>query len=139
MKRILFIMLLLVTTNGMAQTKKDNVFILPGLPLEKIKSVLFLNGYSIENNDTTYISTSSKEAGLSAMAVKLMFYRTDTATYLKALAKLTVSINFGGVKTEDDFAPLTFAGAKSSPNKRAWYEVDKIAKALSSNVTYAKQ
>lgn len=48
--------------------------------MEPIKNVLFKNGYTITNNDMSYVPTSSKEIKNASMAVKLMILKTHTST-----------------------------------------------------------
>lgn len=140
MKRMLLIISVLFATNCIAQTKKDNTIILPGfIETSKIKGVLFQNGYSIISDDSSYISTSSKEINKVSMSVKLMILKTDTATFIKGLTKSTVNIKIFGSELESDYAQLSFMGMKGSPYRRAWEEMDKIAKLISPNVGYIKQ
>src|SRR5688500_20060365 len=93
MKTLLLLLSLAIATNGISQVKKDNTIILPAVSAEKIKDVLFLNGYTTTSTDTTYIATTSKEISKSSMLVKLMFLKTaDGRTFLKGLSKYTSSI-----------------------------------------------
>lgn len=107
--------------------------------MEAIKKTLFLNGYSLISNDSTYISTTSKEIDKAAISVKFMILKSDSITYLKGLIKSTLELELGGVTLKDDYSRLSFIGEKNSPLRRAWNEMDMIAKLLSPTITYSKQ
>lgn len=140
MKNLLLpLMLLFIAVNSMAQVKGNNTIILPAISLSTIKNILFQNGYTITSNDTAYISTSSKELSNVSMAVKLMIQKRDSLTLVKGLTKATLSLQIFGVETNEDFSQLDFGGQKNSPYRKAWLEMDRIAKLLSPNITYATQ
>lgn len=134
MKKLLLALFLPVAC--FSQKKGDNTIKLPYANYNTIKSILFRNGYTFANNDTTYLTTSSKEMKKVSIAIKLMIERTDSCTYIKGLIKPTLSIQIYGVKTESDFEDLTFRGAKSSPIRNAWNEMNRIANIISSQIIY---
>lgn len=139
MKKLIFIAGLLISLTGMAQNKKDNTIILSGpVSMGDIKRVLFENGYSIIGNDTAYISTSAKGLPKYDIALKLMILKSDNTTQIKGLEKITLP---GKLFENDEYESLYFGGMKGSFLRKAWEEMDKIAKQLSSNasITYAKQ
>lgn len=141
MKHILTILILFIaTTVCNAQSKGDNTIVIDStVNLNDVKTVLFQNGYMIQGTDSIFITTSSKEMSKDAVAVKLMLLKTDTALYVKGLFKPTLSLQIWGVKTESDFEQLYFGGEKRSPFRKAWNEMDRIAKLLSSKIKYVKQ
>lgn len=55
------------------------------------------------------------------------------------LFKSLISLSIGSAKIEDDYNQIEYRGMKGSETLEAWNEMDKIAKLLSSNVTYIKQ
>lgn len=138
MKNLFLIVCMLSFTSGFSQSKKDNTIILPFVSWDLIKSTLFQNAYSIQG-DSVYISTSSKELKNVAVAVKMMILRTDTATYIKGLCRPTISLSFGGVQLNSDFEQLYFGGEKGSGLRKAWLEMDRVARLLSPDIRYAKQ
>ena len=137
--KLTLILLLLVNT-VFAQEKKDNAIIAGPVSYNTIKSTMFDNGYTLENNDTTYISTTSKEIPKGNMSVKFMIKRLDSNTVITALGRYTIEINIGGISTGPaDYERVDFRGMKGGPLKLAWAEMDRIAKLLSPLVTYAKR
>lgn len=136
----LALVLVLLINTAFAQDKKDNVIIAGPVPYNIIKSSLFQNGYTFENNDTTYITTTSKELSKGNMSVKFMFIRSDSNTVISALGRYTIAIVVGGISTApSDFERIDYRGMKGSPIKLAWAEMDRIAKLISPIVTYDKR
>lgn len=132
--------LFIITSNGYSQTKGDNTIIIPkDISSMEIKGWLFNNGYSINNIDTLFISTAEKTVDRSAMIIKLMIARMNGNTYLKAQGRTSSTITVYGATVQDDFSPVEFRGAKSSPNMQAWNELNRIVKAISDSVIYVKQ
>lgn len=135
MKILLIIFLLPSVAVSFAQKKKDNVIIITGfIHAAKIKDVLFRNGYAINNSDTSYFTTEAKAHPTAGTTIKLIILKTDTITYVKGLNRLT-----GRYFANDDFEQLYLGGMKGSFQRVAWDEMDKIAKQMSPNITYAKQ
>ena len=129
--------LLFISSSAFAQNKKDNIIILPGYhSLAEIKNVLFKNNYAIINNDTSYLSTSSKEIG--NMTVKLLINRTDTSTMIKGMGKYQYEIQTSPLETTSDFSLLYFGGMNKSPLRKAWQEMERVAKQISPNIQYSK-
>lgn len=128
-------LLLLIPFNSLAQKKGDNIIILHNTNYKAIKSVLFQNNYIVENDDTSYINTASRQIPKTAAIVKLMFQITDTAVYLKGLLKPIITL----VKGDYDFMPVNFRGAKGSQMRDSWNELNRIALILSKEVVYKKQ
>ena len=136
----LTLILLLLVNSAFAQEKRDNIIIADPVPYSTIKSTLFQNGYTFENNDTTYITTTSKELSKGNMSVKFMFIRSDSNTFISALGRYTIAIVAGGISTApSDFERIDYRGMKGGPIKLAWAEMDRIAKLLSPVVNYGKR
>lgn len=124
-------LLLFICLPVFAQSKKDNTITIPCfVPLDKIKTVLFQNGYVAEG-DTSFLITNPKELTLYSESVKILIHRTDSNVSLRGLFKAKLLI--------EDFSPVEFFGAKKSIVREAWDELDKIAKQLSENIIYSKQ
>jgi hypothetical protein len=138
MKKLLLI-IIVVPVLGLAQNKNDNTIVLPVVSFNTIKSVLFDNGYSLLNEDTIFITSTSKETKLLPFSLRFMINRSGQQTYLKALYRKTIDISLMGETTNPDFTELDFSGMKNSPYRRAWDEVDRIAKQISTNVSYTKR
>ena len=133
MKKLLI--LLFISSSAFAQNKKDNTIVLPGYhSLSEIKDVLFKNNYAITNTDTAYLATSSKEIG--ATSIKLLINRTGDAIMIKGLIKYQYEIKASTVETASDFTPLYFGGMNKSPLRKAWNEMDKVAKQISPDIEY---
>ncbi len=139
MRKLLLLTILLFPGLCFCQNKGDNTIKLPYANYIMIKSILFKNGFSLTNSDTSFLTTSSKEMEHVSVAIKLMVERNDSSVFIKGLIKPTLSIQIYGVKTESDFENLTFGGAKSSPLRKAWNEMERIAMLISPNFVYLKQ
>lgn len=137
MKNLLFV-LLIISGGIKGQTKGDNTIKLPYTAYDSVKFALFKNGYNL-NSDTSYIITSEKPVSGTAIVMKLLIFRTKDATFIKGQIKPMVSLELSGTKTESEFSNLLFTGGKSSPIRKTWNEMDRIAKFISSQVNYLKQ
>jgi len=133
------LLLLLIPAFCFSQNKGDNAISVPYASYNSIKSTLFNNGYTLINNDTVYLATSSKQVPNSAIALKMIIFRSDSLTYVKGLIKPTVTLQLYGTNVDADFTDLTFKGSKNSPIRKVWNEMDKIAKQISPNVEYLNQ
>ena len=139
MKWMLFVFFFAVSVAVKAQTKGDNTILLPAnLSAETMKSILFQNGYSTEGTDN-FLSTSSKQPNKTAVSVKFMIMKSDTAIILKGLFKSVISLSFGGTKIDEDYETIQFRGSKSSLYMEAWNEMNRIARSISQNIKYTKQ
>ncbi len=139
MKWMVFLFFCAVGVAVKAQTKADNTISLPAnLSTETIKSILFQNGYSTEGTDN-FLSTSSKQPNKTAVSVKFMFMKTDTAIIMKGLFKSVVSLSFGGAKIDEDYETIQFKGSKGSLYMEAWNEMNRLARLISQNIKYTKQ
>ncbi|CAN5576186.1 hypothetical protein BH10BAC2_BH10BAC2_10230 [soil metagenome] len=136
MKQILFAFLLLLSFSCHAQKKGDNTFLFPpSVPIDRFKIVLFQNGYSIENNDTVYLSTDTKAVPKTSVIMKFIVAKTDTAIFLKGMVKPAVTLgNF-----QADFSVAYFGGMKGSQVRDSWNEANRIALLIDSSVRYLKQ
>lgn len=132
------ILLLLIPVFGYSQKKGDNQIVISSQNYNKIKLVLFQNGYTLQNNDTVYLTTTSKELKKVSIALKFMILRSDSNTIIRGMIKPTISLQFYGTKTESDFEPLVYKGAKGSPIRKAWEEMERIAQLLSNQIMYTK-
>ena len=139
MEKLLFALLLLIPSFCFSQTKGDNTISIPHASYSDIKSALFNNGYTLINSDTVYLATSSKQVPNSAIALKMIIFRSDSLTYIKGLIKPTVTLQLYGTSVDTDFTDLAFKGSKNSPIRKVWSEMDKIAKQVSPNVEYLNQ
>ncbi len=138
MKKLL-ILLLFTPFFCFSQSKGDNTINLSYVEYDSVKFMLFKNGYNLNNNDSTYITTSPKTIKGTAIALKLLIYRTNNETFIKGLIKPVVSLELLGTKTDTEFSELYFGGGKNSPMRKTWNEMDRIAKLFSNNIGYLKQ
>lgn len=122
----------LLSQFSFAQKKGDNTIIIHDkITSVKIVQVLFDNGYVIDKNDSSFVSTEYKN--VSAISLKLAFNLRDTITVMKGFGKMT----FMHEKTENMI--INNIGMKGSPARKVWNEIDRIAKLLGSELEYVKQ
>jgi len=135
-----FYLLLFLPCLCFAQKKGDNTIKINAVvPSSLLKEVLFNSGYSIESSDTFYLTTSARELPKNVISLKIMVAKKDSTTIFKALYKSGLMVNTGMFQLENQFASLTFGGAKNSSYRKAWEELDRIVKLISSNIIYLKQ
>ncbi|MEP6845612.1 MAG: hypothetical protein ABI861_06400 [Panacibacter sp.] len=140
MKYFFLIIIMFLQIVSFAQKKKDNtIVLLDDVTLSKIKTILFQNGYSIENNDSLYINTTPQQVAKTAAIVKFLIARTETAIYIKGLVKPVVDIQFGETKVSNDFSIIYYGGMKGSILKDSWNELQRISLLLSDNIKYIQQ
>jgi hypothetical protein len=121
-----------------SQKKKDNVIIVHDhISPVKIKSVLFDNGYMVNNNDSILITTEGKNFG--GYSLKIGVKINDSTTTIKGWAKSDFTTILLNVPVNQEYEPIYYGGMKGSLLKACWSEIDKIAKALSDKIEYAKQ
>lgn len=129
-----------MAANCIAQKRDDNTVIVHGnFSTAQIKTALFMSGFKMEGTDTTIISTTSKELAEYAYSIKLLLLRTDTAIFMKGLARHTKNITLFNATSNSDYQTLAFVTLKHSPERLAWNEMMKVAKELSNTISYIKQ
>src|SRR5690349_920358 len=127
MKYFLFVIASMLGDGVKGQTKLDNTLIVRDfVSMSKIKEVLFNNGYSVEGADTNYFSSSVKAVKNSYVAVKMLFYKTDTSLTIKGLYK-TSGVIFLGAELMPDLEPIKYVKSQKGTTMQSWNEVDKIA------------
>lgn len=139
--KLLISALLLFPSMCFSQKKRDNTIVIPyKVSIEKIKSILFKNSYNLDGNVSLFFITQGKSLSTSAVEIKLMFHRTDSATYIKGIFKSQVKISlFGKIPADNDFQEIFFGGMKRSQLRESWIEVDRIAKLIGLPVLYIKE
>jgi virulence-associated protein VapD len=120
---------------------KDDNSIVINEPIffDRIKQTLFDNGFLISNSDSVFISTSEINLSGTSFAIKFVINKQDSVTIFKGFIKSLLEINMYGVKSTSEFTPVIFKGPKNGDLKKGWYEMDKIAKKLSQNISYVKR
>lgn len=133
MKNIfILITLLFLSKYSIAQKNKDNTIIVHGyVDYNKLKNVLFDNGFIPTNSDTTFISTNYKQMGLNG-EVSLMIKRTDTATTFKGL----IFVEFSGSTPLK--GQLENIGEKVSVYRKGFLKMKEIANSFNLPVTYLR-
>jgi hypothetical protein len=137
MKAITIILLCFFIVTGVnGQKKYDNTFILPGkYSVQKVKSVLFQNGYSFENStDSFFLFTTPWQLEKNAfdLMVKINFQFTDTALFMIVMYKF---LDQGG---SQDYKKVEYYPVFKKPGMY-WKEMERIARLISPDVYYLKQ
>lgn len=103
---------------------------------DKCLGVLFENGYGIvsSDKDTGNITTTEKESKYGTL--KLMILIKDYQVLLRGSFNNNVSISMYGVTSESSFIDISNYGTKNSPLKRAFEDMDNIAKQIGTNIEY---
>lgn len=117
---------------SIAQKKGDNTIIVHGsVNFNKLKEVLFDEGFIPSNSDTSFITTNYKSMGWNG-EVSYMIKRTDSTVTFKGL----VFVEFSGL------TPLKTAlentGEKISVFRVGFANMSKIATSFGLPVTYLK-
>jgi hypothetical protein len=123
------LLLLLFPLLSFAQKKHDNTIIISHyIAPAKIKSILFSQGYTFTNTDTSFISTDYKRVGLLA-SLELNIMVTDSVIYIK-----------GNTKTEqpDNISPTEYIKILGLVGTD-WVEMKRIAELLSDTFAYTKE
>lgn len=131
MKYLFVFAFILFSQLSFAQKKGDNTIIIhEQINKAKVIEVLFNNGYIVDKNDSSFVSTDFTSVGASHL--KLAFNLKDTITAMKAWVRMTFI-------SQTELLPVSNAGAKGSAIRKAWDEMNKIAKLLGSELEYVKQ
>lgn len=128
----LFIFLASLNNILIAQKKGDNTIIVQGfVDYNKIKEVLFDNGFVSANSDTSFISTNSKAMGYLGEVTYIM-KKTDSTLTIKGFVEATLD----GFSTGKD--PLENKGEKGTVYRVGFATMSKIANSFGLPVSYLK-
>lgn len=143
MKKLLLIAGLLISLNGMSQKNKENTIIAAGVTFRQAVNVLLDNGYIIDKLDSNFytIKTEYKKFCPDCLPQILLNIRIkDTFAVIKGTWKSDGGILAKALVGHDvDEMFFDVMNEKGKVPQMCFKEMDRIAKLLSSNVTYTKQ
>lgn len=133
------LLILLIPTITQAQQKGSTKIMAKadtaGL-FNKVALYLFDRGCTFETKDYALgvISTGALSSKKYSTSVKLRIRFTDSS--FTVTGYIVSDIELFGVKSGD--IQVSFSGAKKSPMRDAWNEMDELAKKFSTQITYAQ-
>jgi hypothetical protein len=135
----LILLLILFPMCLAAQEKKDTKIIVhvdTTGAINKIKSALFENGYTVESQDDSFIASTEKS--IDGCSVKIRTLLKSDHIVITGQVANDVTISLGGVKAERTFSQVYYGGMKGSPLRIAWNEVVRFAKMIGTDITFSK-
>jgi hypothetical protein len=138
MKYILSASFLMCTLFSFAQEKKDSKIIVTPVDtsglFDKVVKALLENDYDLETKDREagFITTKDKDLKKYAFKNKIRVQLKDSCLVFTAKERAGFQSILG-----DTYMDVSFIGAKNSPMREAWNDMDSIAKQLGT-VTYSK-
>lgn len=109
--------------------------------LDKLIMTLFDRGYTIESKDEKLkiLSTKEKSSKKYATLIKIRASVNDTAIVFTGLIALGFDIELFGVRDhQPSYSEISYYGAKKSPLRDAWNELDAIARMFGDRIVYSK-
>lgn len=109
--------------------------------MDKLTKTLFDYGFTIDNKDEKLKLLSTKERTLKKYnaLVKIRASINDTAVLFVGDIALGFDIELFGIRNhQPSYSEIYYGGAKKSPLREAWNEMDAIAHKVGDNITYAK-
>jgi hypothetical protein len=99
--------------------------------LDKIASILYDKGYTIENKDekVKFISTKERQGQKWSTYYKVRARINDTAIIFTG----QIALNKNG-----DYWDVDYRGSKVSALREAWNELDALARKFGNNIVYSK-
>lgn len=152
MKILLFILFFSVlgvkaqtAANGQPPKKASKIIVLvkdsANTLLDKVTKVLFDYGYTIENKDEKLklISTKERSSKKYSTLTKIRASINDTSLVLASDIALGFSVElFGTRDLQPSYSAVYYGGAKKSPLREAWNELDTIARMFGDKIVYSK-
>ena len=109
--------------------------------MDRITVALFDRGYIIESKDEKLkiLSTKEKSSKKYATLIKIRASVNDTAIVFTGVIALGFDIElFGARDLQPNYSAVYYGGAKKSPLRDAWNELDAIARTFGDKIVYAK-
>lgn len=109
--------------------------------LDQLTKTLFDYGYTIENKDEKLklLSTKERSSKKYSTLTRIRASINDTALVLTSDIALGFSIEFMGTRDiQPSYSAVYYGGAKKSPLREAWNELDAIAHKFGDNIVYSK-
>lgn len=150
MKYLMVVMFCLISYMSISQTqlppKKANKIIVlvkdsTNTLLDKVTKTLFDYGYTIDNKDEKLklISTKERSSKKYSTLTKIRASINDTAIVLVSDIALGFSYDFLGTRDiQPSYSSVYYGGAKKSPLREAWNELDAIARTFGDKIVYSK-
>lgn len=145
MKRILLPVFILALTSLHAQQKHDNAILIPGATLKQAISAFMDAGLQIDKYDTImeFVYSAPKQTGSTIM----QFSARIKDSILVITGKVKSSVSFSKMMMNDrqnaiddsnNYFAVECKGMSGSDIRKAWDQMDKIAKSFGQPVSYAK-
>lgn len=109
--------------------------------MDRLTMTLFDHGYTIDNKDEKLKLLSTKERTLKKYnaLVKIRASINDTAVLFVGDIALGFDIELFGIRDhQPSYSEIYYGGAKKSPLREAWNELDAIAHKLGDRIVYSK-
>lgn len=109
--------------------------------LDQITRELFERGYTIDTKDERLklLSTKERSSKKYNTLIKIRASINDTAIVFTGLLALGFDIELFGVRDhQPSYSEVSYYGAKKSPLRDAWNEMDAIARAFGDKIVYSK-
>jgi hypothetical protein len=108
---------------------------------DKLTKTLFDYGYTIDNKDEKLklLSTKERSSKKYSTLTRIRASINDTALILTSDIALGFSVDFLGARDlQPSYSAVYYGGAKKSPLREAWNELDAIAHKFGDNIAYSK-
>jgi hypothetical protein len=144
------ILILLIASSAIAQQqtppkKASKIIVLvrdtANTLLDQVTKTLFDYGYTIDNKDEKLklISTKERSSKKYSAFTKIRASVNDTAIVFKSDIALGFGIDLFGVRDlQPSYSEVYYGGAKKSPLREAWNELDAIAHKFGDHIIYSK-
>jgi hypothetical protein len=109
--------------------------------LDKLTKTLFDYGYTIDNKDEKLklLSTKERSSKKYSTLTRIRASINDTALILTSDIALGFSVDFLGTRDlQPSYSAVYYGGAKKSPLREAWNELDDIAHKFGDNIVYSR-
>jgi hypothetical protein len=109
--------------------------------LDKLTLTLFNYGYTVDNKDEKLrlLSTKERSSPKYSTLTKIRASVNDTAIVFTGVIALGFDIElFGARDLQPSYSSVYYGGAKKSPLREAWNELDAIARTFGDKIVYSK-
>lgn len=109
--------------------------------IDRITVALFDRGYTIESKDEKLkiLSTKEKSSKKYATLIKIRASVNDTAIVFTGVIALGFDVElFGARDLQPSYSEISYYGAKKSPLRDAWNELDAIARTFGDKIVYSR-
>jgi hypothetical protein len=109
--------------------------------LDKLTLTLFSYGFTVDSKDEKLrlLSTKERSSKKYSTLTKIRASINDTSIVLASEIALGFSIElFGARDLQPSYSSVYYGGAKKSPLREAWNELDAIARTFGDKIVYSK-